>query len=269
MKSVAVIAGVGVAVLGVGGLGFFGWWNAETNDAKLLEVSCAKANTFFPVSSTCKLITHQKSPNGWFDVVIRMEYERTPMAWYDGLTKLPSSGKGTMLVPLKVPFNAGELGSLTRPTIGDPQAVEDGVLSGGEALWQKLNSDPANVAYDALVRRRYTKYGGTVVYVSALRRLKMWHAAVEVLSVPEMEEYNWELNPEWEIRYAKELDMVDQAPLEPADRKAYDQFLADLPNHGGWKRILASFKFTQATRAAGRSTAGASASRSDSTKGKS
>jgi hypothetical protein len=228
--TLALSGGVLAAVAATFGIS---WWNALLNDKVLTEQSTKWAaeaaerwhvmglGKLGPTSPRTKLVSRTRLDENemvTFDVVV-------PRTFVEVCTgeQIAAKGewKGTLVVYIsRKPGNWNDRPP-SRPTFqqnqtGGWQANEDEA----EREWTLLDSDPASAAFDSRILYVGTNASAEtpVVYLSALRRLKLWKAAADfamanILGAP------GSLSPKWRERQTAELQAVCRGPVSEVDRK--------------------------------------------------
>jgi hypothetical protein len=239
-KFVGVAAAL--AAFGIAGIAVLSWWTAESSEPRLrakgIEMTSAVVNMPAPrewwytsedLAVQSKL--QYRSRSGpfelvYFDVVV----PRVPMTTsQNDVIKPTGEWKGRLRSMLHVERPNVRTWPIQRPmwTINMARwAVSE---QEEERLWERLAREPANAAFDArILMATPMKSEAPVVYLSALRRLKLWAAAVEFA---ESEGFNSPLRAsgvDWLKRAEAELKALEAAPMAEEDRRRFKNYLSSV-----------------------------------------
>jgi hypothetical protein len=247
VKTIGIYGAIGVVVVGIGGASFMIWWNGELTQAKLDEVACQAVQGEYGLPTTCEITTRQTMSGEWKVVGATVQADRlNEWKWFESEQKLHSTGKYTVYMFASVPIIKGDLMSLTRPHYGAATPGTDAGKTDINATWKLLETEPNNAAFDAMMNNA-GQGEGAVTFMSALRRYNRMQQAIRFFAI------YWGggggfYTRNYEEKLAEELNLIEQAPLEAADRKLLEKTIATYAKDESWKPVFDRLKYKRLHR---------------------
>jgi hypothetical protein len=230
-----VFAFAGCSLAAAGAMAFLVWWNSEASDEKLIEYGPTWAR--WMIDDQTHLITDGRTgpPTVKFKekmagngagsrLLFDVDIPRAPASWDNTPNGVHATGTRRVQMMVYGSPDRGDLWARPPPRPKWDSRGGQWVLppDEGELMWARLETEPANAAFDALMFSKWSDLQvGPVVYLSALRRLKLWKSAIELADSMQVFMTVEDLDAKWRGRLAVEVEAI-KAAVSVRERKRLD-----------------------------------------------
>lgn len=240
MKRGAMIAFAGATLAGAGVVGLWAWWNQDASVGKLEALALTWPG--FMVEDTTGLSSEDgmvasrvlaRLPSDGQTTRVRLtaEIRRREINWPLTSESVPATGTRSVEAIYYAAMMPGSLQARppVRPSWDSRGAAWDIPEDEAGRLWARLESEPANAAFDALVFNRWSDITGEppIIFLSALRRLNKLKAAVDLATSEEMNISRHHLDAKWRTRFWEEIRMIKPLVQSESDRRRLSEVLSD------------------------------------------